>query len=122
MSEDFIRLMQSLFLPAAQSCQEARWSPAADIYQTREGWLVKLDLAGVRPEDVQVQVQGRRLIVRGQRHDCTTQEGASYYRLEINYSHFERSLELPDDLERASLGTEYRDGMLLIHITRKAHS
>jgi HSP20 family protein len=122
MSDDFIRLMHSLFLPAAQSCREARWSPAADVYQTREGWLVKLDLAGVRPEDVQLQVQGRRLIVCGQRHDSVTKEGASYYQLEIAYSHFERSLELPDDLERASLLTEYRDGMLLIHITRKNHS
>jgi HSP20 family protein len=122
MSDDFIRLMHSLFLPAAQSCREARWSPAADVYQTREGWLVKLDLAGIRSEDVQVQVKGRRLTVCGQRHDCILQEGASHYRLEIAYSHFERSLDLPDDLERASLRTEYRDGMLLVHITRKNHS
>jgi HSP20 family protein len=122
MSDDFIRLMHSLFLPAAQSCQAARWSPAADIYQTRDGWLVKLDLAGVRPEDIEVQIQDRRLIVRGQRNDCTTQQGANYIRMEIAYSHFERCLDLPDDLERDSVRTEYRDGMLLIQLTRKTQT
>jgi HSP20 family protein len=116
MSEDLIRLMHALFLPAAESCRDSPWCPAADVYRGRTGWLVKFELAGVRPEDIELTVLGRRLTVRGTRRDWTAHEGSSYYQLEIAYSHFQRSLELPVDLERAQIGTEYRDGMLLVHI------
>ncbi len=116
MAKDFIRLMHALFLPGATACKDNLWCPAADVYRNRHGWLVKFDLAGVRPEDIDLEVSGHRMTVRGVRRDCTTHEGCSYYRLEIAYSRFERSLELPCDLERADITTEYRDGMLLVHI------
>src|SRR5262249_20774510 len=96
---------------------QASWRPAADIYQSRQGYLVKLDLAGVRPEDVEVSFRGSQLTVRGVRRDCTAHEGCQYYRLEIAYSRFERTLELPCRLDRARITTEYRDGMLLVQIT-----
>jgi HSP20 family protein len=116
MAQDLIRLMQALFLPAAQGCRDAPWSPPADVYQTRQGYLVKLDLAGVRPEDVQLALSGNRMTVRGVRRDFTTEEGCSYYRMEIAYNRFERTLELPCRLEHARVSTDYRDGMLLVYV------
>jgi HSP20 family protein len=116
MSRDLIRVMHALFLPAIQSVSGGLWSPAADVYRTRKGWLVKFDLAGVRAEDIDLEVHGRRMTVRGVRRDCTYEEGCRYYQMEISYSTFERVLELPCDLQRAEITTEYRDGMLLVHI------
>jgi HSP20 family protein len=120
MSKDLVRLMHVLFPTAAPATGSGLWRPAADVYQTRRGWLVKLDLAGVRPEDVTVEVQGRLLRVRGARRDCTVEENCQYYQMEIAYSSFERTLELPCDLERASISTDYRDGMLLVLIRTEA--
>jgi HSP20 family protein len=120
MPKDLIRLMHALFPLAAAPCPEGGWCPAADVYRTPQGWLVKLDLAGVRIEDVTLEVQGRRMRVRGTRRDWTYQEGCHYYQMEIAYSNFERNVELPCDLERADITTEYRDGMLLVHITPEA--
>jgi HSP20 family protein len=120
MSRDLIRLMHSLFLPAATTFQEVSWRPAADVYRTRYGWLVKFDLAGVRPEDIRVVLHGRRLTVQGLRRDCTEEEGCHYYSMEIAYSYFERRLELPANLEPADVATEYRDGMLLVRIRTEA--
>ncbi len=120
MPKDLVRLMHALFLPGVGPCAPGLWCPAADVYHTRQGWLVKLDLAGVRPEDVTLEVQGRRMRVRGTRRDCTYQEGCHYYQMEIAYSNFERTLELPCDLERAGISSEFRDGMLLVHITPEA--
>jgi HSP20 family protein len=120
MPKDLVHLMHALFLPAAQPCAEGSWCPAADVYRTRRGWLVKLDLAGVRLEDVTLEVQSRHVRVRGIRRDCTIQEGACYYQMEIAYSNFERNLELPCDLERVDITTEYHDGMLLVHIIPEA--
>jgi HSP20 family protein len=116
MAKDRIRFMQSFFTSVAQTAGAAAWQPSADLYRTRDGWLVKLDLAGVRPEDVQLSASGDRLIVRGVRRDWCLEEGCCHYQMEISYSRFERSLTLPVSLEHARISAEHRYGMLLIHI------
>jgi len=120
MSRELRRLMHALFLPAADRFREACWQPPVDVYQTRNGWLVKCDLAGVRPEDVHVHIDGRRLTVQGTRRDSCTEEDCCCYRMEISYSHFERTIELPTDLERARITTEYQYGLLLVRIQTEA--
>lgn len=122
MSEDFIRIMHALFLPAVESCRESLWRPAADVYHGPSGWIVKFELAGVRPEDLELTVEDNLLILRGIRRDYTALEGCHYYQMEIAYSAFERSLTLPCDLERADVASEYRDGMLLVRISEGASS
>jgi HSP20 family protein len=116
MAEDLIRWMQALFLPAAGVNQRAAWHPSADVYRTATGWLVKFDLAGVRPEDVTLEVHGSRLTVRGSRRDWSLEEGCRQQHMEIAYSCFERSITLPAELEEAQLTTEYRYGLLLVHV------
>jgi HSP20 family protein len=120
MAGDRVRFMNCFFLPAASELQEIAWQPPADVYRTDRGWLVKLDLAGVRPEDVQVRVQGPTLTVRGQRRDWCTEEGCRHYQMEIAYSSFERRLTLPVNLEAARVRAEHRLGMLLVHIDTEA--
>lgn len=122
MSQDFIRIMHALFLPAAESCRDSPWCPAADVYRGHQGWLVKFEVAGVRLEDLELTVRGQHLTLRGFRRDSTALEGCHYYQMEIEYSHFERRLTLPCDLERADITTEYRDGMLLVRITEGGSS
>jgi HSP20 family molecular chaperone IbpA len=95
---------------------EAGWQPAADVYRCQHGWLVKFDLAGVSSSDVQVQVRGRELVVSGVRHDGRIDDWQSTHRLEISYSRFERTIEFPEDVYQAKLGTEYRDGMFFVHL------
>jgi HSP20 family protein len=122
MSHDLIRLMQCLFLPAADTFREVLWRPAVDVHRTRAGWLVKFELAGVRPDDMELLASGGRLTLRGVRRDCTTQEEARCYLMEIAYNHFERSVELPCDLGRADISTDYQYGLLLVHIKTEAQS
>ena len=95
----------------------ALWEPAADIYRTPDGWKVKLDLAGVKPGDIEVLMEDAKLIVRGVRRDSVMTEGWSYYQLEITYSRFERILSIPCDLSHAEIISEYQDGWLILHIT-----
>lgn len=115
--DDLRRLTRRLYaIHERMATRPTRWRPAADVYRTREGWLVKFELAGVRPEEIRLGITGRYLTVRGHRMDTEVNEGNEFYRLEIAYSHFERSVELPCQLERAHLVTEYRAGMLLVRI------
>ncbi len=98
--------------------QGSCWTPAADVYQAPGGWLVKLDVAGVRPEDVKVEIHGRRLTISGCRRDLLATQGLTHHRLEINYSCFQRTVELPEALDRARLEMEMDQGMLMLRIEK----
>jgi HSP20 family protein len=115
MARDEVRFPHVLFLPAARPPEPA-WQPKADVYRMPDGWLVKLELAGVDPDDVRVATRGNRLRVQGTRRDARLQECIDCHRLEIEYSRFERVLELPGLSESAEVAASYRDGMLLIRI------
>jgi HSP20 family protein len=117
MADKLTSSLRSWMTPTAEECRRVDWCPAADIYATSCGWLVKLDLAGVRPQDIELIVRGRRLTVRGVRRDCTLEEGQRHYSLEISYNRFERTLDLPGNVEAARISTDYRDGMLLVHLS-----
>jgi HSP20 family protein len=116
MSNDVFQLMHSVFFPQPVSEGSGAWRPPVDVYRTRDGWLLKFDLAGVRPEDIVVEVHERQIEVSGMRRDWCLEEGCCHYRMEISYSRFERVVELPDEMEGARVATEFRHGMLLIRI------
>jgi HSP20 family protein len=116
MSQDLIRLMHAFFVPAAEGMPYTAWRPAADVYRAKDGFFIKFELAGVRAEDIDLEVLGPRMTIRGTRRDCERHEECRCYLMEISYSQFERSLELPCNLERADITTSFRDGMLLVHI------
>jgi HSP20 family protein len=92
------------------------WRPALDIYRKPRGWLLKFDLAGVRLEDIGVEVEGCRVTVRGIRRDWLLEQGYSHYSMEIAYSRFERTVELPCKLANPSLSMEYQHGILIIRV------
>ncbi len=96
----------------------ACWQPAVDVYRDRDGWLVKVDLAGVAPQDIELSVRGHFITVAGVRRDLNVREGRQAFLMEIAYSRFERSVELPVELEALEIGSESHDGMLLVSIRR----
>jgi len=94
------------------------WVPAADVYRIASGWIVKVELAAVRPEDVTVAIDGNSLRIYGVRHDLLVESGIGRRceSLEIPYGRFERRFELSGSLDRYHVATEFRDGMLLVKI------
>lgn len=113
------RRIGELFLSAAHSYCRPAWKPAVDAYKTARGWLLKYELAGVSPDDVEVILHGRTVTVRGMRRDVRVEESQRSYSMEISYNRFERSLNLPCDLAAMEVATQYRDGMLLVHLSCK---
>jgi HSP20 family protein len=106
-----------LFAPSRQGVD---WQPAVDIYKVAHGWILKFDLAGVRLDDVHAHVFCNRVTVQGVRRDWMLDDaGCHHYSMEINYSRFERTVELPEDLSNALFRLDYRDGILLVRITRR---
>lgn len=93
------------------------WQPAADIYRTPSGWLLKFELAGVTRDDVAIEIRGSRITVAGVRRDWVMEECCAHYSMEIAYNRFERAVELPCDLANARLDIEFRDGILMVRVT-----
>jgi HSP20 family protein len=106
----------SLYLTPATEAVTHKWQPPVDVYRRDREWLLKFDLAGVRPEDVQVHIAGSRITVAGVRRDWIVEQGYSYHSMEISYNCFERSIELPEELANAQYSLEARDGLLLVRI------
>src|SRR4030095_12086544 len=92
------------------------WNPAADVYRTSDGWLVKVDLAGVRSDDIEIRIDGKLLRVSGFLRDSICGAGISHYQLEITYSRFEKIIQFPCSIEHATIERDYRDGLLVLHL------
>ena len=95
------------------------WNPAADVYQSSDGWVVKVDLAGVCTDELEIEIRGSLLSIRGCRRDTHYREGFVYHQMEITYSRFEKSIEFPAPIEGASIRQDYRDGFLIIDVLRE---
>ena len=95
----------------------ATWNPPADVFFSGNKWVVKVELAGISPEEVEILAQGNTLSVRGRRRDLLVQRGWSCHSLEISYSSFERSIALPARIIPTSIDWEYRHGILRIQFT-----
>lgn len=90
------------------------WAPRADIYRTPRGWVVKFDLAGVRPDEVTVEAGPSQIRVSGVRRDRFVTKGFRHHSMEISYSRFERAVRLPCKAEAAKIQTQYEAGMLIV--------
>ena len=94
------------------------WYPAADVYKTPDGWVVKVELAGVSVEDVEIDIQGNTLIIAGCRKDRSCVSGISYQQMEITYSSFEKTLRFPSTIDGVKLDHMFENGLLIIHLRK----
>ena len=105
-------------LPAA----EGRWQPLADVYETDEAWVIRLELAGVPKGDFSVTTNKGILTVRGNRRDEFEGKWRTYHQAEINYNEFERSFPLPRETDESTIKAGYKDGLLTITIMKRSSS
>ena len=92
------------------------WNPSADVYRSSDGWIVKLDLAGVSSDDLEIELRGSLLTIRGCRRDTHYREGFVYHQMEITYSRFEKQIQFPAKIEGASIARDYNDGFFIIKL------
>jgi HSP20 family protein len=115
MAVDKFNFPHMFFLPDIRH-EDDVWQPRADVYRTHDGWLVKLELAGVRPDEIRLATEGATLIIQGARRDEHCHQGMGCHCMEISYSSFERVVKLPGLSGSAEVATSYVDGMLLVRI------
>lgn len=95
---------------------KAHWVPNTDVYVTDCGMVVKVELAGMRSEDLQITVEGNRLRISGQRNDSCRAPKCTFLVMEINYGQFESVLELPTGYDLSLAKAAYLNGFLRIDV------
>jgi HSP20 family protein len=94
----------------------AYWVPNTDVYTTDEGLVVKMELAGMRSENLQITVEGSRLMISGQRPDGCRAAKFNFLAMEINYGPFENVLDLPSGYDLSQAKASYLNGFLRIDV------
>lgn len=96
---------------------EAGWSPSTDIVEEEGRFLVKLDLPGMKREEINVKVANGALTVTGERkHESESNKG--YRRFERSYGQFTRVFTLPETVDGQKIEADYQDGVLTVAIPK----
>jgi len=87
-----------------------------DVYETEEDVVIRIEIAGVNPDEVDIALVDRVLTVSGIRHDPAPKVG--YHRMEILYGPFQASTALPRRVDPARISAQYRDGFLTVTVPK----
>lgn len=95
------------------------FQPNLDVQNLADSYLVKVDLPGLKKEDIRVEVKDRYLVVSGERKSQEEAKDKNYYRKEINMGSFMRSVYLPLDAKVSGMTQEYSNGVLIVKIPKE---
>ena len=93
--------------------------PAVDVYEDEQKLLLKFEVPGIRPEDLDIRVEGRMLTVRGQRKWESGQKEESYHRIERRFGSFVRTFTLPSTVDAENVQAESEHGVLQLTLNKK---
>lgn len=94
------------------------WTPAVDIYETADMIVMKAELPGVAREDIQIQIDGNTLTLRGERRFAKDVQEESYLRIERAYGSFHRSFTLPAGVQQDRVRALFKDGVLELSLPK----
>ncbi len=102
---------------------EPAFRPSVDIVEEEKAYLVKADLAGMKPEEIKIEVKDNVLTVSGERKLEKKEQGENgYRRIEREYGSFTRAFTLPETAEGEKIDAAYKDGVLTVTIPKRAET
>ena len=116
-TSQFIKRPQSSGL---DSYSETYWAPNTDVYVTEGNLVIKVELAGMRKEDLELTVEGNRLKISGQRPDGCRAPKCTFLVMEINYGAFESIIEVPGGYDLSQAKASYQNGFLRVDVPELA--
>jgi HSP20 family protein len=95
------------------------WTPSCDIYEDAEEIVVRAELAGVEPKDVEIRFENGVLTLKGERKLEMEEKRENYHRVELSYGTFTRGFSLPASIDAEKIRAESKHGVLLVHLPKK---
>jgi HSP20 family protein len=94
------------------------WAPALDVAEDKDGFRVRLELPGLKREEIDVSLEDGALTITGERKTETPQEGSTIHRQERHYGKFSRTLTLPSEVVADKVKAAYKDGILTVTLPK----
>ena len=125
--EDFDQMRDQIHSLVGEFFKEARplryqpdpsFHPPMDIYETEDDLVVVMEIAGMRPEDIQIIFEKDTLSISGTRTESSSPK-TRLHQMEIDYGHFERTLHIPFPLKGDEFKARYRQGFLIITVPKR---
>jgi len=98
------------------------WTPAVDIKEEKDAYVIHADIPGVDPKDIEVHMENGVLTVKGQRESEKKEEREGYKRIERSKGSFYRSFSLPDSVDGDNISAKSKHGVLEVRIPKLAAS
>ncbi len=98
--------------PGGQQRQVTEWAPAVDVINRDGNLVVRAEIPGVRPEEVDVTIHDRVLTISGERKVEQEEERGGYLVRERRYGSFRRSMQLPEGVDESNIKARFQDGVL----------
>ena len=103
---------------ATRDNSETAWMPALELVDAGDNFVLKAQLPGIDPKDIDVQVTPEAISISGERRYQNTEEKPGYVRSEFRYGKFHRVLPLPAHIQNDSVQAEYKDGILTLTLPK----
>lgn len=117
MSKRFSDIMDEFFNDAVRTRRDT-FVPSIDVSETDDQFLITAELPGMNKEDIDISLENSRLTISGERSFEKEDKGKKFHRVESSYGSFERSFQLPDNIDAESISASYDDGLLNISIDK----
>lgn len=117
MSKRFSDIMDEFFNDAVRTRRDT-FVPSIDVSETEDQFLISAELPGMNKEDIDISLENSRLSISGERSFEKEDKGKKYHRVESSYGSFERSFQLPDNVDAESISASYENGVLNISIDK----
>ncbi|MGA9597389.1 MAG: Hsp20/alpha crystallin family protein [Acidimicrobiia bacterium] len=97
----------------------SRWMPRVDVYDRENDLMVRSEVAGISPDDIEITVEGNSLTIKGARNFESEENKDNYHRKEIFEGSFERTILLPEGTDPEAVSATSKDGILEISVPKK---
>src|SRR4051812_50167834 len=114
------RLRRELDQGIEPAARDASWTPAVDIHEESGQFVVRADLPGVKPADIEITAEKGVLALRGTRNFEQKNDDGHYSRVERVSGKFARSFTLPENVQTDAIKAQFRDGVLELTIPKAA--
>ncbi|MCP5048682.1 MAG: Hsp20/alpha crystallin family protein [bacterium] len=94
------------------------WSPAADIFETKDEYVFKLDVPGLSRDDVNVEFENGVLSINGERKEEKEVKEENYHRIESYSGSFSRKFNLPKNADAKNIAATIKDGVLELRVAK----
>ena len=98
--------------------RQESWLPAVDVFDTQDAVVLKAELAGMNPDDIQIEVEDNVLTIKGERKFEEKVDEERYYRVERRFGTFQRSLALPQGVKADQIEAAYDEGILTVTVPK----